>query len=214
MIPIDSVQIFTTTMNENSEPTEKDAYSIGLITSTTKATTVDSYLSDKSTWQVQPAYSGDRWQGYSSLSPAVSVEASLGSERFHELARNRNQLDSRQSDEEPGESFDYGSRISSNADSINSDALNVLFSRIQSVRRPTIVSSDANGEQNSLGESDISKLIDRLASAAVEIQDLEQSVIDEEESSPRRSYRVGKPPTSPLPRSLQRGFEGDGVHWF
>ena len=103
------------------------------------------------------------------------------------------------------------SRVSSvdSSNSISSNAANVLLSRMNEAKQK-LVPNDTAAKERPETRSEMALLIDRLASAAVAIKDLEQSVQEAEENSPQRSLN-GRPPTSP--KSHFRGSDNN-IRWF
>lgn len=94
---------------------------------------------------------------------------------------------------------------------ISSNAADVLLPRMNEARhkQATVgISSKKRPEE----KSEMAVLIDRLASAAVAIKDLEQSVQEAEENSPQRSLN-GRPPTSPKTKSPFLGNDRN-IRWF
>lgn len=196
MIPKESINIFSSTMNEKLSES-KDFGSLGAgQTWTTRSTTVGSQSRE---------HSYDRWQ----VQDVPSMESSLGSDkyRFNDYSDKRDPRSLSQFTDEPT-SFD---RISS-VDSINSEQLQTLLSRMGDARNKLKSSESSSDKGVNDDRTDMAKLIDRLASAAVAIKDLEQSVYEAEDSSPQRSMS-GRPPTSPTSRAAYRGNDRD-VHWF
>jgi len=96
--------------------------------------------------------------------------------------------------------------------SVHSDSVNVLLSRMSDTRRK-LGSNGIAMDKSMEKKTDMAQLIDRMASAAVAIKDLEQSVFDAEDSSPQRS-RFGRPPTSPRRARLPRRDSDSDVRWF
>jgi hypothetical protein len=191
MIPRDSIDIFTSTMNEKFSDS-KDFGSIGPgQTFTTRDTTVGS--------QSREHY--DRWQ----MQSTPSMESTLASERFRPTEYNERRAPLPHFHEGQQASFDgVGS-----ADSVNSETLNTLISRMSDTRSK-LESSNTSMDRDD--RTDMAKLIDRLASAAVAIKDLEQSVYNVEDvGSPQRSL-TGRPPTSPRDKAPYRGEDRE-IHW-
>lgn len=94
---------------------------------------------------------------------------------------------------------------------ISSNAADVLLSRMNEARykQATVgITSKKRPDE----KSEMAVLIDRLASAAVAIKDLEQSVQEAEENSPQRSLN-GRPPTSPKTKSPFLGNDRN-IRWF
>jgi uncharacterized Zn finger protein (UPF0148 family) len=185
MIPAESIDIFTSTMKEDTE----DARSSERINDMSNTSISRGYSNDMMRWNVQG-----------------------GSERFSQ--RGDSDKYSRHGKASPFVSFseDIESRVSSvdSFKSVTSDTVNALLSRMSDTRK--LLVSNGIVAKNQEANPDMALLINRLASAAVAIKDLEQSVYEAEESSPQRSF-LGRPPTSPRTRSPFRGSDKD-IRWF
>ena len=95
------------------------------------------------------------------------------------------------------------------SNTVSSNAADVLLSRMTEARNR---SNDIAPKKRPNEKSDMAVLIDRLASAAVAIKDLEESVQAAEENSPQRSLN-GRPPTSPRTKSPNLGSDSN-TRWF
>lgn len=175
MIPVENIDIFTSTMKEDSEGARRSySYERDHMNDLSVAN-ARGFSSDMMRWKMHAGNDrlsqrgdSDKYNRHGKASPLVSF------------------------------SEDIESRVSSvdSFKSVTSDAVNALLSRMSGSRK----SLAQNFPKNQEAKTDMAVLIDRLASAAVAIKDLEQSVHDAEESSPQRTF-LGRPPTSPRTRS-------------
>jgi hypothetical protein len=179
MIPAENIEIFTSTMKEDSEGVRSYSYERDRMHDLSINSNSRGFSSDMTRWnphggndRFSQRGDSDKYNRHGKSSPLVSF------------------------------SEDIESRVSSvdSFKSVTSDAVNALLSRMSGTRK----SPGQNFPKNQEAKTDMALLIDRLASAAVAIKDLEQSVNEAEESSPQRSF-LGRPPTSPRTRSPFRG---------
>jgi hypothetical protein len=107
--------------------------------------------------------------------------------------------------------FFKSSTMADEDDAVQSDDLDTMVWNEKVLLRPRIASSE-HEQGHRENRNEVEMLIDRLASAALAIEELEKSVVEVEDSSPQHS-NIGRPPTSSQHRSAARLSEKE-IRWF